>query len=220
LPGLEIDDSLLGGGVAEWRFAADRAAVLDGGAVPDAVPLTKWCRTARRRSAAALARCRRCSFLEAVPQCRVALHHRTVLRCRPCRDAGRRHAAGCGAACQVVPHRRAAFAADRDALPTVLVPRRNAAVPSGATPPGGAPLSAVPCRRAQPRVVAITQVTELGTCYSLEELSELSAFCRSHGLVCIWTVPVVGAVLRCRVALRRLAALSCRPCCVADSAYC
>jgi threonine aldolase len=36
--------------------------------------------------------------------------------------------------------------------------------------------------RAQPRVVAITQVTELGTCYSLDELRELSAFCRSQGL--------------------------------------
>jgi threonine aldolase len=36
--------------------------------------------------------------------------------------------------------------------------------------------------RAQPRVVAITQVTELGTCYSREELRDLSAFCRDQGL--------------------------------------
>ena len=36
--------------------------------------------------------------------------------------------------------------------------------------------------RAQPRVVEITQATELGTCYSLEELGRLSAFCRSEGL--------------------------------------
>lgn len=36
--------------------------------------------------------------------------------------------------------------------------------------------------RAQPRVVEITQVTELGTCYSLEELGRLSDFCRSEGL--------------------------------------
>jgi threonine aldolase len=36
--------------------------------------------------------------------------------------------------------------------------------------------------RAQPRVVEITQATELGTCYSLEELSRLSEFCRSEGL--------------------------------------
>jgi threonine aldolase len=36
--------------------------------------------------------------------------------------------------------------------------------------------------RVQPRVVAITQVTELGTCYSLAELRELSEFCRAEGL--------------------------------------
>lgn len=36
--------------------------------------------------------------------------------------------------------------------------------------------------RAQPRVVEITQVTELGTCYSLDELGVLSEFCRSEGL--------------------------------------
>jgi threonine aldolase len=36
--------------------------------------------------------------------------------------------------------------------------------------------------RAQPRVVTISQVTELGTCYSLEELEALGEFCRSEGL--------------------------------------
>ncbi|HEY6279419.1 MAG TPA: beta-eliminating lyase-related protein [Streptosporangiaceae bacterium] len=36
--------------------------------------------------------------------------------------------------------------------------------------------------RAQPRVLAISQVTEYGTCYSLTELAELSAFCRAEGL--------------------------------------
>jgi threonine aldolase len=36
--------------------------------------------------------------------------------------------------------------------------------------------------RVQPRVVEIAQVTELGTCYSLAELSEISAFCRTRGL--------------------------------------
>ncbi len=36
--------------------------------------------------------------------------------------------------------------------------------------------------RAQPRVVAITQSTELGTCYTLGELRALSEFCRGHGL--------------------------------------
>jgi threonine aldolase len=36
--------------------------------------------------------------------------------------------------------------------------------------------------RAQPRVVEIAQVTELGTCYSLDELGELSAFCKAEGL--------------------------------------
>ena len=36
--------------------------------------------------------------------------------------------------------------------------------------------------RAQPRVVSITQVTELGTCYSLAELRALGEFCRGHDL--------------------------------------
>lgn len=36
--------------------------------------------------------------------------------------------------------------------------------------------------RAQPRVVQIAQVTELGTCYSLDELRQLSAFCKAEGL--------------------------------------
>ncbi len=36
--------------------------------------------------------------------------------------------------------------------------------------------------RVQPRAVAIAQVTELGTCYTIEELSKLSEFCRSSGL--------------------------------------
>jgi threonine aldolase len=36
--------------------------------------------------------------------------------------------------------------------------------------------------RAQPRVVAISEVTELGTCYTPEELRALSEFCRSEGL--------------------------------------
>lgn len=35
----------------------------------------------------------------------------------------------------------------------------------------------------QPAVVAIAQTTELGTCYSLAELRELSEFCREHGLL-------------------------------------
>jgi threonine aldolase len=36
--------------------------------------------------------------------------------------------------------------------------------------------------RAQPRAVCITQVTELGTCYSLAELRMLREFCRGHDL--------------------------------------
>jgi threonine aldolase len=36
--------------------------------------------------------------------------------------------------------------------------------------------------RAQPRVVAVTQSTELGTCYTLAELQALSDFCRGHDL--------------------------------------
>jgi len=36
--------------------------------------------------------------------------------------------------------------------------------------------------RAQPRVVTISQVTELGTCYTLEELKSLGEFCRAEGL--------------------------------------
>ncbi len=37
--------------------------------------------------------------------------------------------------------------------------------------------------RVQPRVVAIAQVTELGTCYTLAELRALSEFCHSEGLL-------------------------------------
>jgi threonine aldolase len=37
--------------------------------------------------------------------------------------------------------------------------------------------------RAQPRAVAITQVTELGTCYTLDELHAIGEFCRSHSLL-------------------------------------
>jgi threonine aldolase len=36
--------------------------------------------------------------------------------------------------------------------------------------------------KAQPRVVAISQVTELGTCYTLEELQALREFCQAEGL--------------------------------------
>lgn len=36
--------------------------------------------------------------------------------------------------------------------------------------------------RAQPRAVTISQVTELGTCYSLDELKSLGEFCRAEGL--------------------------------------
>jgi threonine aldolase len=36
--------------------------------------------------------------------------------------------------------------------------------------------------RAQPKVVQIAQVTELGTCYSLEEIARLSELCRAEGL--------------------------------------
>jgi threonine aldolase len=37
--------------------------------------------------------------------------------------------------------------------------------------------------RAQPRVIQVAQVTELGTCYSLPELRELQEFGREHGLL-------------------------------------
>lgn len=37
--------------------------------------------------------------------------------------------------------------------------------------------------RAQPAAVAITQVTELGTCYTLAELRALGEFCRAEGLL-------------------------------------
>ncbi|HEY4853698.1 MAG TPA: beta-eliminating lyase-related protein [Streptosporangiaceae bacterium] len=36
--------------------------------------------------------------------------------------------------------------------------------------------------RVQPRAVAITQVTELGTCYAIDELRELGEFCRAQDL--------------------------------------
>jgi threonine aldolase len=38
-------------------------------------------------------------------------------------------------------------------------------------------------RRAQPRAVAITQSTEVGTCYSLEELGAIAEFCRAEDLL-------------------------------------
>ena len=37
--------------------------------------------------------------------------------------------------------------------------------------------------RAQPRAVAITQATEMGTCYTLAELRRLGEFCRAHELL-------------------------------------
>jgi threonine aldolase len=37
--------------------------------------------------------------------------------------------------------------------------------------------------RVQPRVIQLAQVTELGTCYSLDELSELRAFAQDNGLL-------------------------------------
>lgn len=37
--------------------------------------------------------------------------------------------------------------------------------------------------RVQPRVVAVSQVTELGTCYTIEELRKLSEFCRANDLL-------------------------------------
>jgi threonine aldolase len=37
--------------------------------------------------------------------------------------------------------------------------------------------------RAQPGAVAITQATEVGTCYTLDELRRLCDFCHSHGLL-------------------------------------
>jgi threonine aldolase len=36
--------------------------------------------------------------------------------------------------------------------------------------------------RVQPRVVAISQVTEFGTCYTLDELAQLGGFCRANDL--------------------------------------
>jgi len=36
--------------------------------------------------------------------------------------------------------------------------------------------------RAQPGAVAVTQATELGTCYTLEELRKIGEFCRANGL--------------------------------------
>ena len=37
--------------------------------------------------------------------------------------------------------------------------------------------------RAQPRAVAITQATEVGTCYTLDEVRRLGEFCRASGLL-------------------------------------
>lgn len=38
--------------------------------------------------------------------------------------------------------------------------------------------------RVQPRVVQLAQATELGTCYSLDELRRIREFCDAHGLLC------------------------------------
>jgi threonine aldolase len=49
--------------------------------------------------------------------------------------------------------------------------------------------------RVQPRVVQFAQLTELGTCYSLEELERLRQFCTAHGLfVCIDGARIANAV--------------------------
>jgi threonine aldolase len=49
--------------------------------------------------------------------------------------------------------------------------------------------------RVQPRVVQFAQVTELGTCYSLEELARLRQFCTAHGLaICIDGARIANAV--------------------------
>src|SRR6202034_3184024 len=37
--------------------------------------------------------------------------------------------------------------------------------------------------RVQPRVVAISQATEVGTCYTVDELRRLGEFCRANGLL-------------------------------------
>lgn len=39
----------------------------------------------------------------------------------------------------------------------------------------------------QPRMVYISQPTELGTIYSRKELQEISGVCRRRGCICIWT---------------------------------
>jgi threonine aldolase len=61
--------------------------------------------------------------------------------------------------------------------------------------------------RAQPRVVTISQVTELGTCYSLEELKSLGEFCRAEGLrLYIDGARLANAAARLGCALADLAA--------------
>jgi threonine aldolase len=57
--------------------------------------------------------------------------------------------------------------------------------------------------RVQPRVVQFAQVTELGTCYSLEELARLRQFCSAHGLfICVDGARIANAVaeLNCSLA--------------------
>src|SRR5690349_19569795 len=41
--------------------------------------------------------------------------------------------------------------------------------------------------RSQPGVVAVTQATELGTCYTLAELRKIADFCHASDLPCSWT---------------------------------
>jgi threonine aldolase len=57
--------------------------------------------------------------------------------------------------------------------------------------------------RVQPRAVAVAQVTELGTCYTLAELGALSEFCRANELLTYIDgarLSNAAATLRCRLA--------------------
>lgn len=61
--------------------------------------------------------------------------------------------------------------------------------------------------RVQARAVAITQVTELGTCYSLGELERLGEFCRARGLrLYIDGARIANAAAHLRCSLADLAA--------------
>lgn len=70
--------------------------------------------------------------------------------------------------------------------------------------------------RAQPRVVSVSQATEWGTVYSVDELTELGDFCHAHDL----NLHVDGARLANAAATLETTLRGCSSDCGADALYC